>query len=530
MKDFFAKLPGVAGGLLAFAGLILYGISPDWIWTVTLLELGALALLGYFFFRHFEVLRAFSARRSTRLGANSLLMVLLFLAILVILNFIFTRHEKRFDLSETGKFSLAPQTVKLLENLEREVKVTGFFQENSRPRQEFQDLADSYRYHSDRLDYELIDPDRSPAIAKQYGVAQYNTVVLESGGQEARIKSAVELISEEELTNALIRVSRDEKKVVYFLTGHGEHSIEDAEASGYSQAKEELVKEGFEVKELMLLQQGGIPEDASVLVIAGPQRLFLESERKAIRQYVDRGGRLVVMLDPQNLSELEYMLAAWGVEMLDGIVVNASANLTLLGFDASNALVMEYSDTHAAVKDLKLAALFPLAQSMRFAPEQAPGVRYEVLAKTAPESWAETDFSGSQVRYDPEQDRLGPLDVAAALEFGPEKTEAPEDSQEDSKEPGETEPPGGRVVIIGDSDFVANRTFNFSGNSDFFFSVLHWLAEEQDLISIKPKETQFSPLILTRQQGRIFFLIPVVVLPAAVIAAGIGVWRKRKRL
>ncbi|MCI0527745.1 MAG: GldG family protein, partial [Nitrospira sp.] len=348
------RITGIIGGILAFSGVILLSIAPEFMLVITGIEIAALALLAFFFFGHFELIKTFSLKRSTRLGANSLLMVLLFLVMLGILNFILSRHSKRFDFSETGKFSLAPQTLKVLENLNHEVKVTGFFQEGGRPRQEFKDLVEGYRNHSNKLNYEFIDPDRKPAIAKQYGINQYNTVVLEGGKQETRIKAAADVVSEEELTNALIRVSREQRKVVYFLEGHGEHALDDPGQTGYSQVKETLEREGLEVKTLSILKEGKIPQDATVLVLAGPQRLFLGAEKDAIRRYLQDKGQIFLLLDPQEKTGLDDLLAEWGLTLGHEIILDPSPNLTLLGFDASNALVLNYTP-HDIVKDLRLA-------------------------------------------------------------------------------------------------------------------------------------------------------------------------------
>jgi ABC-type uncharacterized transport system involved in gliding motility auxiliary subunit len=514
-KNLFTKICGVVGGLLAFGGIILWGIVPEFPRVVTSVEVAALGFLVLFFVGHFELIKAFSVRRSTRLGANSLLMVLLFLAILVILNFILSRHSQRFDLSETGKFSLAPQTVKVLENLKREIKLTGFFQEGSHPRQELKDLIESYQHHSNKLKYEFIDPDRRPAIAKQYGVSQYNTVVLESGQQETRIKPTAEVVTEEDLTNALIRVTREARKAVYFLEGHGERPLEDTAQTGYAQAKEALQRAGFEVKVLSILKEGKIPLNTSLLVIAGPEKSFLPAEKGAIRQYLQDKGQLLLMLDPQEKTGLDDLLLDWGLALGNEIIVDPSPNLTLLGFDASNALALSYT-SHEIVKDLKLATLFPVARPINFLSDKAHGLDYQPLAKTGPDSWGESNFASRQARFDPGQDHKGPLDIAAVVE-----------QRGGEGDSGKT---GARLVVFGDSDFASNGFFNFSGNSDLFLASVNWLTSEKDLISIRPKEAKFSPLILTQRQGKIIFYLPVIVFPAVVIAAGIGIWRVRKKL
>jgi ABC-type uncharacterized transport system involved in gliding motility auxiliary subunit len=339
--------------------------------------------------------------------------------------------------------------------------------------------------------------------------------VLESGKQEARVKAAAEMVTENELTNALIRVSRDERKVVYFLEGHGEHSIEEQRETGYSQAKETLEREGFEVKALSILKEGEVPENASIVVIGGPQKGFLEEEKEAIRNYMTGKGQLLVMLDPQEKTGLNSLLAEWGLTLGDDLIVDTSPNLRLLGFDATNSLVLTYT-AHEIVQDLRLATLFPVARSIRFSSKTGEGLDYQALARTGPNSWAETDYASREARFDPERDQKGPLDIAAAIEFHPGE--------------GDLEGGNARLIVIGDSDFVTNGFFNFSGNSDLFLSSMNWLAKEKDLISIRPKVAKFSPLILTQTQGRIFFYFPVIVLPAVVIAAGVGIWRGRKRL
>ena len=525
MKPFLSQSIGVLGLALAFSGLIVFGIRPDLAGVVTLIEAGALLCLGVYFVRHFEVLKAFSTRRSTWLGANSLFMILLFLVILSIVNFILARHSHRFDLSENQKFTLAPQTVKVLKNLQQTIQVTGFFQEGSRSRSAFEDLIKTYRHHSDQVHFDFIDPDRRPAVAKQYGITQYSTVVLETGQKESRIPPVAGQVTEESLTNALIRVSRDDRKVIYFLTGHGEHDTEETGTTGLSTVKEGLEREGFEVKSLMILQQGEIPDDASLLVLAGPRRPLHHAELEAVRGYLDRRGQLFLMLDPQDRAGLEELLAGWGVALGNEIIVSANPSLMLLGFDASNALVMDYAG-HEIVKDLSLPTLFPAAGSIHFESEAESKISYQFLARTGADSWGETDFSQRDVRFDLNQDIRGPLDIAGVLEFHHEAIN-PEASEGLDREAQETNP---RVVLVSDSDFSANGTINFSGNSDLFFSIVHWLVQEQDLISMRPKDAPTAPLTLTRTQAKVFFYIPVVAVPTLIIAFGFGIWRGRKRL
>ena len=198
--------------------------------------------------------------------------VLTVLAVLVLANFLAGRHHKRFDLTENQSFSLSEQTVKVLEGLPREVTVTAFFREAEPSKQKLEDLLTEYRYHSPKLTVRFIDPDTHPGDAKRYAITDYGTIILESGKQESRVNAA----DEESLTNALIKVTKDREKAVYVTTGHGEHSTADSERNGVSLLKAELEKQHYAVKPLVVGQ--GVPSDATVVVIPGPQKPFMDAE------------------------------------------------------------------------------------------------------------------------------------------------------------------------------------------------------------------------------------------------------------
>ncbi len=294
-------LVGILGALLGLTGLVLYSLAPEQLCLVTLCEGLALIGLVIFFVGHFETLKAVSARRSTRLGANTVLMVVLFVGIVIIANVLAARHAKRWDLSETLRFTLAPQTHDVLRGLTHEVTITVFTQSNA-----YKDLLDAYRHATDQLRVEYLDPETQPAIARQYGITRRDTAVFESGGRSTRVTTP----SEVELTAALIRVSKDTKKQIVFLEGHGERDIFNEEPDGYSLATEAMKKQGYAVSTLLLLQEPRVPEETTVLVIAGPVRRVTGPEQDRIARYVAEGGRLLVFTDPQSDDEREQIRQA----------------------------------------------------------------------------------------------------------------------------------------------------------------------------------------------------------------------------
>ncbi len=509
----FGSLLGPATALAAVAGVAVDLAFPGrWYALAVYGTAAGLAILWLVVAR-----RRFGAwviRRSTRMGAHSALLVAVVAAILVMLNVLAVRHPSRLDLSQTGAFTLAPQTVKVLQGLNDDVRVTAFFQKGSEGEATFKDLLATYRHQSAKLSGEIIDPDTHPAAAKQYGITQYDTIVIESGGQEARVRT----VSEQELTNALIRVGKQAKKRIAVLDGHGEPSVTDTETNGVSQAKDALEREGYEVTTLLLAQSGTIDPGTAAVIIADPRKPLLPQEITALKTYLAGGGGLLLLLGPGQNTGVEALVAPWGVSFRDDTVIDPVSRL--FGGDYTTPVIRTYGQ-HEIVNDFHLATFFPLAQSLSFQADTAPEVEYHALALSSPESWGETEIVGGKARFDQGRDAQGPLDLAAAIV---PKTAEP---------PGEQVPAKSgtwRVVVAGNARFATNGFLNLSGNGDFLTSSINWLAQDEDLIAIRPKEAASSPLLLTSAQQRVVFWMPVVLIPGAIGVFGLTVWRQRRRL
>ena len=499
---------GTLGAASAIGGAIVYSVDPAQLWLVTLLEGLAVICLGIFFVRHFQALRAFSSRRSTRLGANSLLMAVFLAGILVIVNVLAARHTTRWDFSETQRFTLAPQTYSVLRGLTRPIKVTVFVQERSQGQTSYRDLVDQYRQISDKITIEFVDPERNPGAARQYGITRIDTAVFESGAQSTRVTTP----SEAELTGAIVRVSKDNKKRIVFLDGHGERGINDQERNGLSLAKEALMKQGYEIDSLSLLRESAVPEHTAVLVIAGPRKAVTPEEQERISRYVAGGGRLLVMVDPDTQSNLDGLLATWGIELGKGVLVDLQDRLAQ--GDLTALMVRTFTE-HDITQDFSFAVLFPLSRHLVLQEEQAKEWDLVPLARTSPRSWAESDLKGRVVSFNDKEDMQGPLPLAVAISH---------------KTPPEEGKPRPALVVVGNSSFVSNIYINFPGNTDFLLHTIGWLAEERDLISITPKEPAFRPFIPNPVQERVLLYVQVLLLPSLTFLAGMTIWRRRRRL
>jgi len=499
---------GVIGIALAVAGMVGYSLAPEKLWLMTAAEGLALASLILFFMFHFETFKAFSARRSTKMGANSLLMAFLFVAILTIVNFLASRHSIRWDLSENQNFSLAPQTHRVLRGLPREVKITVFTREKDPGYQSYRERLDSYRQASPKISVEFVDPERQPKVAQSYGITRTDTAIFESGSQTIRVTNP----SEAELTGALMRVSKDEKKRVLFLEGHSEHSTEDRERTGFSLAKELLTKQGYEVGTVSLLTQSAVPEGTAILALAGPTKPITREELDRIKAYVDKGGHLLLMIDPDSQADVAPLLKPWGLGLGPGVLVDLQDRLAQ--GDLTALLVRTFTE-HEITQDLNAAVLFPFARHVTFDEQAGKDWDYVPLARTSASSWAETDLKGRVVSLNEKEDVKGPLPMAAAL--------APKTPPAEGK-------PRPAIVVIGNSTFATNAFINFPGNTDFFLHTAAWLAEDRDMIAIAPRDQAVHPFTPNPVQERALLYLQVILLPATLFIAGILVWRKRRRL
>jgi len=515
------------GVLVVVVAIILYGLVPGHAKYVLAVGAFGLALLAAGLVLNRDRLLAVLRGKRARGAGASAGYVLTVLAVIVLVNFLATRHHKRFDLTENKAFSLSEQTIKVVESLPREVTVTAFFREAEPARQKLEDLLAEYRYHSPKLTVRYIDPDTHPVDAKRYAITEYGTIVLESGKQESRVNTS----DEESLTNALIKVTKDRERVVYFTTGHGERDTGVGERDGLSLLKGELEKQHYTVKPLVLSQ--GIPADAAVLGIMGPQKPFLEAEVGMVDEFLRAGGHLFYLQDPETDSGLRAVLSSYGVTVGDDVVVDKVSRL--FGGDYLMPLVPAdgYDEFHPITKTFRFQTFFPIASSIEIAGSLPEGVTATKLAQTSPLAWAQPsagELKTGRLTLKEGTGVKGPITIGAAVDRKIDQASKPEGEAAAAGEGEAKSTAGTRLVVFGDSDFLTNGYFNASGNSDLALSAIAWLAEQEELVSIRPKTSLPRIVILSPQQVRYYFWSIVAFAPVTIAVVGVGIWWRRKKL
>jgi ABC-type uncharacterized transport system involved in gliding motility auxiliary subunit len=517
---------GWAGVALVVAAVTARFAIPEQQTVSWWLAVGGIVLLAAHTAGQWRQVAAFARRRQTRYGAVATSGVVLALGIVIAVNYILSRQNVRWDLTAAGQYSLSDQTRRVLESLQSPIGVLVFAREEEFPR--FRDRLGEYEYVSSQVSVEYVDVDRNPLRARQYDVQSYGTIVFEYEGRVERVVSS----SEQELTNALIKAVEGEERTVYFVQGHGERDPADSEREGYSTLVEALQRDNLAVETVVLAQTGAVPDDATVLVIAGPETDLLPSEADLVRAWLDEGGKLLLLLDPPDAADeagapnLVALAAEWGMEMGTDVVVDASGVGQLLGTDASVPVAASYPP-HAITDGFNLLTAFPLARSVRPVAGGVEGRIAEAFVETSPRSWAEHDLSelaGGEVALDEDAgDVPGPVPIAAAVSMVIDAA-AGDDAETDAGDP-----PQARVAVFGDSDFAANGAVGIQGNSDLALNALNWLAEQDNLIAIRPREPEDRRITLTAdQQARIYWLA-LLMIPGAIFGVGVYTWWNRRQ-
>jgi ABC-type uncharacterized transport system involved in gliding motility auxiliary subunit len=447
--------------------------------------------------------------RQARYGSNAAIMVVAFIGILVVVNFfVYQNPGKPLDFTEDKQNSLSPETLDTLKALPTPILATAFYttQISSDAAQK---LLENYKNLSNgKFDFSFVDPDQNPLAARQAGITGDGKIYLQMGEQHEIVASA----SEQEITSAMIRLMNPGERMIYFLTGHGERDILTSSDSAYTDAKAALEAKNYTVQSLNLIAENKIPENISVIVIAGPTQPITTAEKSLLETYVSNGGALIVLEEPAPLTQYDsandllasYLSAQWGIQSDLDIVIDTNSTQPLYAVAAS------YGNQPITQKLQGMVSFFPVARSLSFSSDLTN--QPTALVKTIASSWGETDFASmqanGQVAYDPGVDIPGPLTLAASVE----------DTSTDS-----------HVVVFGDSDFASNLFFSQYANGDLFLNAIDWAAGQEQLINLNSPTAITRTLVLPSS----FWLLVIAIsflclLPGLVILVGVTSWLRRR--
>jgi len=469
-------------------------------------------------------------KRRVMYGAGSAASVLLVLGILVLASLLATWRPMRWDITSEQTQSLSPVSKALLKEVTKPLALTVFIAEGAGERQSAKEVLQLYVYHNPQVSYRFVDPEREPLKAQQAGYRFAGNVLLDYQGR----RQMADQTDENAITNALRKVLKKERQKVYFLAGHGERDLDDPKPGGFGVAKKALDNEGYEVESLNLLSRGAVPEDAAVVIVAAPKKPLLSTEVQALKAFLEKGGRLLIMLEAFEDGGLKGFLAGYGVDLDNGLILDVNQVSQSLGLSAVMPIVSQYGPSKITQDFKNLVTIYPMARPLILRKDH-PDVSLLALATTMSTSYEKLGkewIKDEKAAFDAKTDKKGPFTMAAQVEIKltPIKGEpAPKrgPGQAGEKQPAPPEGSKTYLVVFGNVDFAANSFFNLFGNGDLFLNTTNFLARAMEQITVRGTG---KAQLLTLKSGQIWalFLVSLVGVPLVMLAAGIWAYRRRR--
>ena len=488
-------------------------------------------------------------QRRLMIGTNVLLQIVAVLAIVVMANWLASRHYLRFDWTKTGYYKLADKTRQVLQSLKEPVEAVVFLPPTdqrdyvTKILEDVRNLLKEFQFYGkEKLRVEYVDPQRDLAraqqLVKQYNLDSPDVIIFASGGRHkyVRLDEMIDLDhdrfemggsgrvktfkGEGMFLSAIQTVTEEESPKIYFLTGHGERDPENQDQrEGYSDISRYIKRDNITVEKWNLLEKQALPTTAGALVIAGPRQPFTEAELSALEQYLKNQGRLLILLDPRTQTGIETLLKRWDVQVDNDLAMARGGVLLGTELIVVDALGTEYAPHPITSKLEGVNTSFPYARSVRRA-EQTQDTstdrpRVTELVKTPPSFWGETEPDAERTQFNPGLDVQGPLPLAVAVE-----TSKPRGVDVNI---GVT-----RLVVVGTSRFVDNSNLS-GGNLDFFMNSLNWLLQREQLVAVSPKVPEEFRLDMSLAQQRAVYALVIAGMPLAVALIGIMVWLSRRK-
>lgn len=446
--------------------------------------------------------------------------IIMFLGAMGLLAWLSTQYVQQADWTAGSRNSLSADSERLLDSLKEPVVITSFARENEALRNQVRDLVARYQRHSPEISLEFVNPDKEPERVRELGITMDGELRVTYQGRSERVQE----LTEQAITNALLRTARQGERWISFLTGHGERDPNGQANHDLGNFGAELDRKGLKVQTLNFSQNPQIPDNTSLLVVASPRVNLLPGEIDILRHYLDQGGNLLWLTDPGEHSGMGGIAEYLGISFLPGIIVDATTQL----FGIQNpdfVLVPEYP-AHPVTRELRTMTLFPHTLALEW--DRREGWEGQPLLSSQSRAWTETGPMSGDIGYDAGSDeRAGPLDIAFALTRQHDSA-GPEAGAEASAETGESREQ--RVMAVGDGDFISNAYLGNGGNLDLGLNMMSWLSNDDSFIAIRATSAPDQSLNLSSTMQAIIGLGFLFGVPLGLLGSGVFIWlRRRKR-
>lgn len=449
-----------------------------------------------------------------QLQIQKIIFVILILFIAGLLAWISQQHSIQFDWTNNKRNTLSQGSIDLLRTMQSPIIVNVYVQDDATVKAAIEEILSRYQREKADFNYKLINPDLDIEMAQQDNITQYGQIIIKYQGRVENISS----LSEQTISSALLRLNRTDEAKLVFLSGHGERSPDDVKNTGYNKFAEQLISKGIVISTKNLIESE-LDADTTVLVIASPDHPILPGELAHIKTYIANGKNLLWMMDPGKLQGLDELASMLGIKFHDGIIVDNNINLReTLGIQHPAVIpVLDYYP-HAITKNLSYNTLFPISRGIESI--ESADWHSSIIAQSLPQSWSEASGLKKALVFDtPSGDIAGPIPIVLALERNLAKT---------NEDPSSTKPTQ-RIIVAGDSDFLANNYLGVGANLKLGTNIINWLTQDDKLIAIDTKGSTDTQLQLTDNAILLIGFGFLVVLPAGLTITGLIIWFKRRR-
>jgi hypothetical protein len=544
MNSFRSGLVLIAGLLLLAASLIASSLSVNSQLVSNLLLLTGVLLSGFALFSLREDIGQLfkQSRRELLLTTVGLIGILVAAAWLTAL------HPLRLDLTANREYSLSPQTVKMMQSIDKPVQITFF---HDRGMRETVELYELFAAQNDKITVEFFDPMINPAQAKLRGVEFAGTALFESEGRKLTVNGPAET----DIANGILRITQAKQQIACFVDGHGEpdpfsleshdhmegdaghsHGVETKfvqhERHGMAKARGGLEAMNYVVEKVSLLKADAELSRCAVLIVAGPQSPLLDAELRSIDRYLDEGGNAMFMIDPCVKSGLETVIRRFGIELGQGMVIDEASHFWA---DPSTPAITDYN-RHEITSKLPLS-FFPGVRPLMPTKAPVPGVQVRQLVNSSAKSFANADKM--RIDYKSGKNAYGPQTLMATARINPKTVESGETllkrlRGEENANAKAAAPEKiiarkeARIVVSGDSDFATNSFYHVLGNGALFLNAVNFLASRENLIGLEPRTYDLPYVSMTNTQMKGTFILSIILIPLLMAAVGVAVWWRRR--
>ena len=438
-------------------------------------------------------------------------MAVLLVLLTALLSWLSVRYPIRADWTRNGRHTLSEASRQVLAKVTGELTITAYAREQEDLRNAIKRFIARYQRVKPDIRLHFVNPDAVPDETRALGINENGELVIHYQGRSENTRPG----SEEVFTNALQRLLHEKERWLAFVEGHGERNPLGKSNHDLGEWGRQISNRGFRIQPLNLARTRAIPDNTTVLVIAGPLVNYLPGEVELIINYLARGGNLLWLAEPNNIYGLDALAEYLGVDFPKGAVIDFAGQLVGVN-DPRIVLVTEqlYGD-HPALKGFKFSTLFPMATMVTSHDQDHWKVK--PLITTGDHTWQETGELKGDVGFDADTDTRGPLNIALSLER--ELTE---------------EQPGGprrqRIIVVGDGDFLANTYIGNSGNMELGMRLVNWLGSDEEFISIPAKYAQDTQLEISQLTAGIIGFGFLIIIPLLLLGAGGIIWWRRKNL